>query len=273
MNETKASETIGKLTANVLETALIGDDLSKLSIADRLTYYSQVCTSVGLNPLTRPLEYITLNGRLTLYARRDCTEQLRKIHEVSVESLESKTVDGVFVVTAKVKDKTGRTDVATGAVTIANAKGDTLANLLMKAETKAKRRATLSICGLGLLDETEIETLPSGVVNQPEPIKPPQRLSESPKALPTPEKPKPELHLYRIENLKGIKIEAQTNRKTGKIENWTIANKSTGFIFTILKKEIIDSVIYAREKNIGIGLQVDPAVKDKKLVVDCEPLS
>jgi hypothetical protein len=30
----------------------------------------------------------------------------------------------------------------------------------MKAETKAKRRVTLSICGLGLLDETEIETIP-----------------------------------------------------------------------------------------------------------------
>jgi hypothetical protein len=30
----------------------------------------------------------------------------------------------------------------------------------MKGETKAKRRATLSICGLGFLDETEIETIP-----------------------------------------------------------------------------------------------------------------
>ena len=31
----------------------------------------------------------------------------------------------------------------------------------MKAETKAKRRATLSICGLSLLDETEIEDIPA----------------------------------------------------------------------------------------------------------------
>jgi hypothetical protein len=34
-----------------------------------------------------------------------------------------------------------------------------LANALMKAETKAKRRATLSICGLGMLDETEVEDI------------------------------------------------------------------------------------------------------------------
>jgi hypothetical protein len=34
-------------------------------------------------------------------------------------------------------------------------------NALMKAVTKAKRRVTLSICGLGMLDETEVETIPS----------------------------------------------------------------------------------------------------------------
>ena len=34
-------------------------------------------------------------------------------------------------------------------------------NVLMKAETKAKRRATLSILGLGLLDEMELETIPA----------------------------------------------------------------------------------------------------------------
>jgi hypothetical protein len=34
-----------------------------------------------------------------------------------------------------------------------------LANAFMKAETKAKRRVTLSICGLGFLDESEIESI------------------------------------------------------------------------------------------------------------------
>lgn len=34
---------------------------------------------------------------------------------------------------------------------------EALANALMKAETKAKRRVTLSIAGLGLLDESELE--------------------------------------------------------------------------------------------------------------------
>ena len=39
--------------------------------------------------------------------------------------------------------------------------GDALVNAKLKAITKAKRRVTLSICGLGFLDETEIETIPT----------------------------------------------------------------------------------------------------------------
>src|SRR5690606_29675602 len=63
------------------------------------------------------------------------------------------------MVTVKVKDKSGRTDMAMGAVSLTNKRGEDLANALMKAETKSKRRATLSICGLGILDETEIEDM------------------------------------------------------------------------------------------------------------------
>ncbi len=33
----------------------------------------------------------------------------------------------------------------------------------MKAETKSKRRVTLSLCGLGMLDESEVETIPGAV--------------------------------------------------------------------------------------------------------------
>lgn len=144
----------------VLDQVITKGNLAALSDADRVLYYKKVCESAGLNPLTKPFEYITLNGKLTLYALRGCADQLRSIHGVSVEEISSVEREGVIIVTAKVKDSHGRTDVSTGAVTITGLKGDALANALMKAETKAKRRATLSICGLGILDETEIETIP-----------------------------------------------------------------------------------------------------------------
>lgn len=144
---------------DIMESVLLKGDLSKLSPEERSSYYLKVCESVGLNPLTRPFEYITLNGKLTLYAKRDATDQLRTVHAVSVDELLETEREGVFIVTAKVRNKDGRTDIAKGAVNITGLKGEALANAMMKAETKAKRRATLSLCGLGFLDETEVETI------------------------------------------------------------------------------------------------------------------
>lgn len=156
--------------AAILEKVLIGGDLTQLSNAERVNYYSKVCDSMGLNPLTKPFDYIKLNGKLTLYAKRDATDQLRKLHAVSIESVKTERFEDVFVVTASAKDRDGRTDSATGVVAIGGLKGDNLANAIMKAETKAKRRVTLSIVGLGWLDETEIETIPDAKpVPEPQP--------------------------------------------------------------------------------------------------------
>ena len=53
-----------------IEKVIIGGDLSKLSPQERTSYYMSVCESLILNPLTKPFEYINLNGKLTLYATR-----------------------------------------------------------------------------------------------------------------------------------------------------------------------------------------------------------
>ncbi len=144
-------------TATVPKATFIITDLGNLTDQERATHYQQVCDSLGLNSLTRPFEYIKLNGKLTLYAKKDCTEQLRKIHKVSISQLVGPVIDeGIVVFTAHAKDGNGRTDIATGAASI-QGKGDDRANAIMKAETKAKRRVTLSLCGLGMLDETEVE--------------------------------------------------------------------------------------------------------------------
>src|SRR5215471_16423848 len=141
-----------------IENALIQGDLSRLSDQDRLAYYRKVCETTRLNPFTQPFEYITLNGKLRLYCRKEATDQLRQIHEVSLVIVDRRREGDVYLVTARATLPSGRTDESTGAVSIGNLKGDALANALMKAETKSKRRVTLSICGLGLLDESEVET-------------------------------------------------------------------------------------------------------------------
>ncbi len=146
-----------------IESVLVAGDLARLNDDQRLEYYQRLCESLGLNPLTQPFQYLVLSGKLVLYATKSCTEQLRQLHGVSITGVTSAQVGDVYIVTATAHDRNGRTDCATGAVAIAGLKGDALANGLMKAETKAKRRCTLSLCGLGMLDESEIETIPGAV--------------------------------------------------------------------------------------------------------------
>ncbi len=70
-------------------------------------------------------------------------------------------IDDLYIVKARATMPDGRTDEALGAVPLGSSvKGETRANAIMKGETKAKRRVTLSICGLGVLDETEAEPRP-----------------------------------------------------------------------------------------------------------------
>jgi len=124
-------------------------------------YYNAVCKSLGINALTQPLSYITLNGKLTLYATRTCTDQLRKINGVSLEVVTRHVADDILTVHVKATTPDGRSDEDFGSVAFPSLlKGEARANAVMKAVTKAKRRATLSICGLGWLDETEIEAIP-----------------------------------------------------------------------------------------------------------------
>lgn len=174
--------------ASKVEAALIEGDLGKLSTEQKLQHYMQVCESLGLNPHTKPFGYISLQGKLTLYALRACTDQLRTIHGVSVVSVSTVAQADLVTVTATVRDKTGREDSDIGCVSIAGLRGEQLANAHMKAITKAKRRATLSLCGLGWLDETETETIPSAKV-VPDPL--PALPTVQPKPAPQPEAEKP----------------------------------------------------------------------------------
>ena len=148
-------------------------DLATLTPIERVDYYKRVCDSLGINHLTRPFEYILFKeydsnapAKLSLYARKDCTEQLRRLHRVSIIPPMRKSItDDYCMVEADLRAADGKQDTATGVVPLFKVKdgrrlaleGVQYANAIMKAETKAKRRGTLSICGLGMLDESELD--------------------------------------------------------------------------------------------------------------------
>jgi len=142
-----------------VESALVRNDISKLSTSERITFIHSLCKSVGLNPLTKPIAIINLQGREVPYATKDCSEQLRKIHGVSTQIISKGLVGDMYEVHIKARDKHGKEDEDFAVIPIGNLKGNDLANLMMKCVTKAKRRVTLSICGLGILDESELETI------------------------------------------------------------------------------------------------------------------
>ena len=86
MNEiTNATTNEMPVLASEVEEVLVTGNLAKLSPEQRVSFYNAVCNSLKLNSLTKPFDYINLQGRLTLYAKKDCTDQLRKMWNVSVE--------------------------------------------------------------------------------------------------------------------------------------------------------------------------------------------
>ena len=148
-----------KAGTQALEAYIAAGDIGRLNPDQRIALYRSVCSSLGLNELTQPFQYLTLSGKTVLYATKSCTEQLRQIHGVSVVEMTRERFDDILVVTVKVRERTGREDIATGSVSLKGLAGENLSNAYMKAETKAKRRATLSVCGLAVLDESETDSI------------------------------------------------------------------------------------------------------------------
>lgn len=166
---------------DIMESVIVKGDLAKLTPDERVQYYGQVCNSLGLNPLTKPFEFITLNNRLVLYALRTATDQLRKINNVTLEIVSREIANDILTVHVRARLPDGRADEDLGSVYYPETlKGEARANAELKAVTKGKRRVTLSICGLGWLDELEIDDIPVMAHRRPPPPAPNAMLQHDP---------------------------------------------------------------------------------------------
>lgn len=153
------------LSDDVMLALVAGGDCSRLSPAQKMAYYRARCDAAGLDPRTQPFGFIRTRDRRTgearevLYALKATTDQLSAIHGIVCEIVSQATEGGIRTVTVRAKAKDGRQTDDIGAVNVQGLQGDDLCNALMRAVTKAKRRAILSLCGLGMLDETELDTM------------------------------------------------------------------------------------------------------------------
>lgn len=169
-----------------LEQILINGNLSALSVEQRESYVKQLCEALSLNILLRPFDYLITREKgvekVALYANKSCSEQLARLHGISLEILDQRIDNHLCITTIKGIDKTGRINTDIGVVPVSKADGtwrsepdgrkkfipngkfiplspDEMANARMKSVTKGKRRVVLSLGGLGMLDESEIETM------------------------------------------------------------------------------------------------------------------
>lgn len=163
--------------AERIEQALAGNDLSGLTPVERVQLILATCRSIGVNHLTGPFGYIQFKERedddtakLVLYAKADCAFQLSKIHRVTEMAPPKRwSESGFLCAEVYLRDGQGRVKSDIGVVSTQyysrkdskwhDMAGTMLANAMMKVGTKAYRRAVLRLCGLGLLDESELDTM------------------------------------------------------------------------------------------------------------------
>jgi hypothetical protein len=141
-----------------IESVVIGGDLTPLTPEQRVRYMQRVCTGLGLNWETSPFIYVKPADKLILYATKDCAAQLRRRDGISIEVTGRSFMpeQGIYCVEVKATNAQGRSETAIGSVGVMGMKHETLAGQMMRAETKAKRRVTLSLCGLGLDGEDDM---------------------------------------------------------------------------------------------------------------------
>lgn len=172
-----------------VEQAMMIGDLAQMTPEVRIAYYIATCKSIGLNPLTRPFQAFKADdGQILLYPDKGCAEQLRKRDRISIRILSREYVDDLYIVTVEASTPDGRKEESEGVATImeevgtwaegTKRNGETyrykkptlgpdgqplmrrltgkqMENARMRAETKAKRRVTLGICGLGTWADLE----------------------------------------------------------------------------------------------------------------------
>lgn len=143
-----------------IRALIVGGDLSRLSEEQLATYYQFRCEELGLSAASQPFSVLRLSGKLVLYMTRGGTDQLAAIHRLNRKIVDGPRVidvQGTKVVYAmcEVTHPNGRFDTSIATLPLTDP-----TMVFMRAETKAKRRATLSILGLGMLDESEVEDIP-----------------------------------------------------------------------------------------------------------------
>lgn len=95
----------GKLTQRnttqaAIERVILNRDLRSLTEIERVQYNFALCKSLGLNPLTNPIDYLTTDGKMTPYINSVGVAQIRAIHGISTKIVSRNADKEFYYVTA-----------------------------------------------------------------------------------------------------------------------------------------------------------------------------
>jgi len=151
-------------------------DYSKLSDDQRAQLHLQMCTSLGVNPLTRPFEWIefydpeTRGKKLTLYPKSSLADQLSYVHRIRVRTVEEKMVGTLYKLVLEGTMPDGRSETNVAYLDMVDREGKPLrgqrhGNGLMKARTKCKRRLIFGMVGMSMPDRDSLQDARTVVVD------------------------------------------------------------------------------------------------------------
>lgn len=242
---------LAQLSNEIVSSIILHNDLSKLSKEQQVQYVAYRCNKAGLDVAGSPFNLIpNKEGKLFLYANKEAAAQLNQLRSLSpVVSKEEFLMDNtIYKVTYRVTEN-GRTTEDCGAVGLVKVKKmagkedeirklspDEVADAIMKAHTKAKRRAILTHCGIGTNDLDEplivVDTAPNP---QKEEIKQADAVvKDTPK--PEPEKP---AKADEFSSWSGKIDSIQTQELPGGRPCWEIKG-ADGTLFKTAEKECAD---------------------------------
>jgi len=144
------------LSEELLAKIVQSGDLAMLSESDRLIYYFTYCRQLGLNPLSKPFDYIQDKGKISLYPNAIAASQLRDKRNVSTRIIKEECLLNGEIFSVLVEASIGdRTEQATGKISLTGLDGKAKATAMKRAETQARRRATLAIVGLDAIGDED----------------------------------------------------------------------------------------------------------------------
>ena len=162
-----------QIDPEIIQSLVFEQDVAKLGPDQLLAYVKRLCDTLKIDIMMQPFQLLTLQKKKQLYATKNATDQLRQVQGISITDLKIEITNGICTATAKaemrLKNGTLRVDMDMGIVPVQGLTGENLSNAVMKATTKAKRRVTLSLTGLLMMDETEVVTVDGAQMSEIDP--------------------------------------------------------------------------------------------------------